>query len=286
MLGFILELSLYLLCISLAIILLACVLQGDSIFLQIVTWFFPQVLWEVRLRDRKRKVVALTIDDAPRDGLEEILPVLAKHDVKATFFTISGQIPGREHLLRRAVEEGHELQNHGNQDELHLKEFLTDPKGFEKSLLECENAILEYRRYAKNSDSGQHGRSPNKSGSRVGEVSQQGGHHVSETYKCYRPGGGLFSFSMIRAIKATLGSDRRVVLGTVYPMDAGAVTCPHRLKVWWVPKRVHPGAIMILHDRGYSPPVLDEILTKIKTEMGYEVVSLSELIALGERPED
>ncbi len=70
----------------------------------------PDVLFYT---DAEEPLVALTIDDAPHPSLTPaILDVLAEHGARATFFVIGGRVPGNEELVRRIVEEGHELGNH------------------------------------------------------------------------------------------------------------------------------------------------------------------------------
>ena len=66
----------------------------------------------------REKVVALTIDDGP-DVVHtpEILRVLDAHGATATFFLISGQVPGAESIVRDAVARGHEVGNHLTRDE-------------------------------------------------------------------------------------------------------------------------------------------------------------------------
>ena len=60
-----------------------------------------------------RKFIALTFDDGPRCATTgPLLDGLAQRGVPATFFLIGQQIPGNEDLLRRMVEEGHELGIH------------------------------------------------------------------------------------------------------------------------------------------------------------------------------
>lgn len=54
----------------------------------------------------------LTFDDGPSEWTPLILDLLAEHDVKATFFVIGQHVSGREALLRRIDEEGHEIGNH------------------------------------------------------------------------------------------------------------------------------------------------------------------------------
>lgn len=61
-------------------------------------------------------VAALTVDDGPNPGeTDELLDLLAERDVTATFCLIGQNVtaPGGAELLRRIVDEGHTLCNHG-----------------------------------------------------------------------------------------------------------------------------------------------------------------------------
>lgn len=61
----------------------------------------------------KTKRIALTFDDGPSAGYTaEILDILREYDVKATFFVIGKNVEAHPDLLRRTVEEGHEIGNH------------------------------------------------------------------------------------------------------------------------------------------------------------------------------
>ena len=61
---------------------------------------------------RDTKSVALTFDDGPGRVTEAILEVLAHHDARATFNVLGERVAGREPLLRRTRDEGHELGSH------------------------------------------------------------------------------------------------------------------------------------------------------------------------------
>ena len=75
---------------------------------------FPGCLYRVRTTER---VIALTLDDGPDEvTTPEILAELRRYDAKATFFLIGERISGREPVVRRLVEEGHELGNHFMRD--------------------------------------------------------------------------------------------------------------------------------------------------------------------------
>ena len=69
-----------------------------------------RVIWEV---NTKEKLVALTFDDGPHPIFDpQILDILAKHDAKATFFVAGNKVVRFPDLLKREVNEGHEIANH------------------------------------------------------------------------------------------------------------------------------------------------------------------------------
>ncbi|KAK0338279.1 hypothetical protein LTR02_000282 [Friedmanniomyces endolithicus] len=83
----------------------------------IISYFqrrFPEVLFHIRT---DRKIVALTIDDAPSQYTSQIMETLKANDAHATFFVIGGQVPGRENVMDELVRQGHELGNHAMHDE-------------------------------------------------------------------------------------------------------------------------------------------------------------------------
>lgn len=57
--------------------------------------------------------IAMTFDDGPSDKLTpELLDLLAKHHIHATFFVIGKNVVAHPEILQRAVREGHEIGNH------------------------------------------------------------------------------------------------------------------------------------------------------------------------------
>lgn len=57
--------------------------------------------------------IALTFDDGPNpDTTPQVLDVLRKYGIKATFFLIGENIVGNEDLVRRELREGHNIGNH------------------------------------------------------------------------------------------------------------------------------------------------------------------------------
>lgn len=64
-------------------------------------------------------IVYLTFDDGPSKLTPEVLDILKEYDAKATFFVV-GVAEGNEwkyDLMRRAIEEGHQIAMHGNSHE-------------------------------------------------------------------------------------------------------------------------------------------------------------------------
>jgi peptidoglycan/xylan/chitin deacetylase (PgdA/CDA1 family) len=56
----------------------------------------------------------LTFDDGPGSRLTPaVLDILSDYDAKATFFLLGGNIVGRESIVKRIYDEGHEICSHG-----------------------------------------------------------------------------------------------------------------------------------------------------------------------------
>ncbi|KAI0392868.1 hypothetical protein F5Y17DRAFT_434484 [Xylariaceae sp. FL0594] len=200
---------------------------------------WPDVLWEV---PTDKKVVALTLDDAPSSHTGEILGILKENDATATFFVIGGQVAGREDVLVDMVRAGNELGNHAMHDE--PSRDLSD-----EELAEQIGTVRE----------------------RIRTAYKTAGTPPPPQY--FRPGSGFFSDRM-RALVKQLGY--RLVLGSVYPHD------PQIQWSWLngrhILSMVRPGAIIICHDRrSWTPPMLRTVLKQLKRD-GYRVMSLTEML--------
>jgi peptidoglycan-N-acetylglucosamine deacetylase len=189
---------------------------------------------------RQERVVALTLDDGPHDGTTTaLLDVLARHRARATFFLISGHVPGNEPLVARIVREGHEIGNHFTEDQRSID--LT-PAEFEESLLEADSVLSAFAplRWAR-PGSGWYD-------ARMVQTLEQHG------YRCAL--GSVYPFD---AQLRSSGHSTRTVLAGVRP---GAVII------------LHDGA-----GRGSrSVAALERILPEL-ARRGYRVVTLSELYA-------
>lgn len=75
--------------------------------------FLPKFDEAFRRVKTEEKVVALTYDDGPHSPYtEEILDILDKHDVKATFFMLGMNIESHREVAIDVVNRGHQVGNH------------------------------------------------------------------------------------------------------------------------------------------------------------------------------
>lgn len=85
------------------------------------------------------KVVALTFDDGPSPRwTPEILDILGKENVKATFFMIGEHVLRYPEVARRVAVEGHEIGNHSFD---HKGIFFYTPEEAKKEVVDCEKVI-------------------------------------------------------------------------------------------------------------------------------------------------
>jgi polysaccharide deacetylase family sporulation protein PdaB len=69
-----------------------------------------QVVWNIQTQ---KKVIALTFDDGPNpDYTPQILDILKEYHAYATFFEIGYRMQQYPAIVRRVVQEGHEIGNH------------------------------------------------------------------------------------------------------------------------------------------------------------------------------
>ena len=87
------------------------------------------------------KTIYLTFDDGPKQYTEQVLDILAKYNVKATFFIVAGN-PKYRDLLPRIVEEGHTLGIHCY---THVYEDIyKSPQAFADDFMKAQDIIYTY----------------------------------------------------------------------------------------------------------------------------------------------
>lgn len=87
-----------------------------------------------------KKSIYLTFDDGPANKVtKDVLDILEKEDVNATFFLIGEQIKGQEDIVKRMYESGHALGLHSM---THKKNQLySSNENFLKEMIETQNTI-------------------------------------------------------------------------------------------------------------------------------------------------
>ena len=88
----------------------------------------------------EKKIIYLTFDDGPAGKVtKDILDILKKDSVPATFFLIGNQIKGQENLIKRMYDEGHSLGLHSMS---HKKNCLyASNESFLKEMLDTQETI-------------------------------------------------------------------------------------------------------------------------------------------------
>jgi len=200
----------------------------------------PEVVYFVRTQE---PVVALTVDDGPDPvATPRILDVLARHQAHATFFLITGRLPGNEDVVARIVEEDHELANHLTADEPSIG---LPPAEFERRLLEADGALSRF----------------------AGDV------------RWFRPGSGWYNAPMLSTLQE---HGYRCVLGSIYPFDPQLPSARFAARYVLWNARPGAIIVLHDHGaRGErAAAALAEILPELNRR-GFRVVTLSELLASG-----
>jgi len=92
-----------------------------------------------RLADPKQ--LALTYDDGPNDPHTlNLLDVLAKHDVKATFFLIGKHVAAKPEIARRIAAAGHVIGNHTH---THPNLAFCNEENIRRELSDCEKILQD-----------------------------------------------------------------------------------------------------------------------------------------------
>ena len=213
-------------------------------------WLMPVI----RHGDRKERNVALTFDDGPDAVITpRILDVLRSHGAYATFFVIGRYAQEHPELVKRILDEGHELGNHSHG---HSRLLNLHPRRHMQQDIELGIAIL------------------NKMG-------------APGAGKLYRPPMGLKNPVLAR-IQRSLGL--RVI---AWSLHAGDTRKPDASSiVRRVLGRVRPGDIVLFHD-GHDLPhrqrgmavveALEKILPGLK-DKELATVTISELLSDTPRP--
>lgn len=77
------------------------------------TWIKDYEDLIIKCGNTNEKLLALTFDDGPdEDFTPQILDILKKYNVKATFYVVGEKVQYNKKIVKRQFEEGHEIGNH------------------------------------------------------------------------------------------------------------------------------------------------------------------------------
>lgn len=192
--------------------------------------------------DTDQKIIYLTFDAGYENGnTPAILDALKKHQAPAVFFVVGNFIKDNPDLIRRILAEGHIIGNH-TMTHPDLPQ-ISSMDAFQKELQDVEELYT----------------------SLTGEPMT----------KFYRPPRGIYSTENLSMAKE-LGYS--TFFWSLAYVDWIQDQQPSREEAFQkLLTRIHPGAIVLLHNTSSTnAEILDELLTKWK-EMGYEFHSLKEL---------
>jgi peptidoglycan-N-acetylglucosamine deacetylase len=190
-----------------------------------------------------QKVVALTFDDGPDPvSTPALLDLLARRDIRATFFCIGERVARHRELARRIAAEGHLVGNHSFSHSRRTNLF-----GSARLRAELERAQEE--------------------------ITQT----VGQTPAFFRPPMMLTNQRVFRVTRAmSLG----VAGCTIRGYDLRGASSQKVLDR--ILRGLRPGAIIALHDGGVAPKrlvsLVERLLDQLHTE-GYRCLRLDELVA-------
>lgn len=193
-------------------------------------------------QDTTDKVIYLTFDAGYENGnTAPILDALKKHNTPATFFVVGTFVKENPDLVRRMNEEGHIVGNHTYSHPDMSK--IADKESFQNELKQVEDLYEQT----------------------VG----------SPMTHFYRPPQGKYSTSNL-AMAKELGY--KTFFWSLAYVDWYQDNQPTKDEAFdKLLKRIHPGAIVLLHSTSSTNAhILDELLTKWE-ELGYEFRALDEL---------
>lgn len=193
------------------------------------------------IQDTQEKVLYLTFDAGYENGnTPAILDALKKHNAPAAFFIVGHYLESSPELVRRMIDEGHIVGNHSYH---HPDMSQMTKEEFQKELGELESLYQET-----------FGR---------------------EMAKYYRPPQGKYSENNLKIAKE-LGYQTIFWSLAYVDWDVDQQPSPEEA-MDKLTRRVHPGAIVLLHSTSKTNgEIMDQLLTKWE-EMGYSFRSLEEL---------
>lgn len=101
----------------------------------VIRWLYPQYTWR---RPADENKIYLTFDDGPAELCSWILDELDRHQAKATFFCVGGNVEKYPDQYARILERGHATANHTHN---HLKGWKTADKEYVENVRRAAQLI-------------------------------------------------------------------------------------------------------------------------------------------------
>ena len=208
--------------------------------------FEGKIVQNITLKNRQ-KVVALTFDDGPsHKTTEQILDILEKHNVEATFFVVGQQLNKYQEIGKKIVEAGHVIANH------------TWNHPAQKNKM-----------------------SQNRIESEIGRTAKLIYEITGKNTKLFRPPGGFLDNGLANYAKE---HKYTVVLWSTDPKDWYKRSAQEITKK--VLNKSRNGGIVLLHDGGgprdHVVEALPNIIVSLK-QQDYEFVTIPELLTIKDR---
>ncbi len=186
------------------------------------------------------KKIALTFDDGPDEGATAaVLDILLRYRVRASFFLVGSKVRRAPELVRRILAEGHTVANHTYS---HRALFpLSSGRAVRDELERCAEAI---------------------------------GEACGKRPRLFRPPFGVTN-PIIGKVVRDMGLE--CIGWSVRSLDTLSAGMPGRV-LGRVRRRLHPGAVVLLHDR-CAVSLLEQLILDIFRE-GYEIVPLDTLFSI------
>lgn len=194
-------------------------------FVRLLETSYPQVVTRL-INSKNTNYVALTFDDAPYGSHRQIIEKLDQYQMKGTFYIVSGQVTKNDFdSLVKAVQNGHQLGNHGKTNSMH---FLKNKNDLTEEIKHCDQMIKDI---------------------------YQAANMPLPKKMYYRPGCGMFGPEILEIAKK-LGYE--LALGSVYPNDPTIIFS--YINYLYIINHIEVGDVVITHDRSWTPNMLDKLL--------------------------
>jgi peptidoglycan/xylan/chitin deacetylase (PgdA/CDA1 family) len=201
---------------------------------------FPTCLWSGL---NSSNAIALTFDDGPHpDYTPQLLKVLDRYQVKASFFWLGACVNRYPHLAREVSQRGHWIGLHGYDH--HSFPFLT-PDSLKQSLIKTQQTIAEACQLD------------------------------PDNIKDVRPPNGLFTPQILKRLHQ---QNYRIVMWSVVPEDW--VRPGISVVIERVMNHVHNGALIVLHDGYHGGQDVAQITSDLIPQLwqkGYSFVTINYL---------